>query len=91
MSEPCAPALAHTAPPTVPGMASPNSRPERPASRVTVAALAMGRPASATRRRPSMRCPTARTRTTSPPMPASLMTRSEPRPMRKSGMSRVRA
>ena len=31
MSESCAPALAHTAPPTVPGMASPNSRPDRPA------------------------------------------------------------
>ena len=42
-----APALAQTAPPTVPGIASPNSRPVRPAFCVSVAARAIGTPASA--------------------------------------------
>ena len=37
------PALAQTAPPTVPGMASPNSSPVRPAVWVSVAARAIGR------------------------------------------------
>ena len=43
----CAPALAQTAPPTVPGMASPNSSPDRPACWVSVAARAIGTPAPA--------------------------------------------
>ena len=43
----CAPAFAHTAPPTVPGIASPNSRPDRPAFCVSVAARAIGTPDSA--------------------------------------------
>ena len=47
MSASCAPALAHTAPPTVPGIASPNSSPVRPAPCVSVAALAICTPASA--------------------------------------------
>ena len=46
-SDSCAPALAHTAPPTVPGMASPNSSPDSPAFWVSVAARAMAIPASA--------------------------------------------
>ena len=52
MLESWAPALAHTAPPTVPGIARPYSRPDRPAPWLTVAARAIGTPASATRRRP---------------------------------------
>ena len=47
VSEPCAPAFAHTAPPTVPGIASPYSRPVSPARCVSVAARAIGTPASA--------------------------------------------
>ena len=47
-SAPWAPAFAQTAPPTVPGMASPNSSPDRPACWVSVAARAIGTPASAT-------------------------------------------
>ena len=42
MSDSWAPALAHTAPPTVPGIASPNSRPVSPAFCVSVAARAIG-------------------------------------------------
>ncbi len=47
MSASCAPALAHTAPPTVPGIASPNSRPVSPARWDSVAARAIWTPASA--------------------------------------------
>ena len=47
-SDSCAPALAHTAPPTVPGIARPNSSPDRPPRCVSVAARAIGTPASAT-------------------------------------------
>jgi hypothetical protein len=47
MSDSWAPAFAHTAPPTVPGMASPNSSPVSPAFCVSVAARAIGTPASA--------------------------------------------
>ena len=47
MSGSCAPALAQTAPPTVPGMASPNSSPVSPARCVSVAARAICTPASA--------------------------------------------
>ena len=47
MSASWAPAFAHTAPPTVPGMASPNSSPVRPACWVSVAARAIWTPASA--------------------------------------------
>ena len=47
MSLSCAPAFAHTAPPTVPGIASPYSRPVSPAFWLSVAARAIGTPASA--------------------------------------------
>ena len=47
VSLPCAPALAQTAPPTVPGIARPYSSPVRPACCVSVAARAIGTPASA--------------------------------------------
>ena len=42
-----APAFAQTEPPTVPGIASPNSSPDRPAFCVSVAARAIGTPDSA--------------------------------------------
>src|SRR5262249_42304091 len=82
---------AQTAPPTVPGMARPNSSPVRPASLVTVAARAIGRPESAVNRLPSIRSCCARLSTTSPRMPASLITRSEPRPTTNRGIARDRA
>ena len=91
MSLSCAPAFAQTAPPTVPGIASPYSRPPRPAFWLSVAARAIGTPASAWRRSPSTRVASARTWTTRPRIPASEMTRSLPRPSRNSGIERARA
>ena len=90
-SEPWAPALAQTAPPTVPGTASPNSSPDSPAFWVSVAARAIGTPASATYVAPSTRLPSARTWTTRPRMPRSEITTLLPRPMSVSGRSRDRA
>ena len=91
MSASWAPALAQTAPPTVPGMASPNSRPDRPGP------LGLGR-------RPGHRQaglggvavaldaePSARSWMTRPRTPRSLMTRSLPRPSTRCGSSRARA
>ena len=88
--EPWAPALAQTAPPIVPGMASPNSSPERPASWVTVAARAIGSPASAISRPSATSAPSARSWITMPRKPASAMTTLLPRPRRRCGMSRLR-
>ena len=47
VSASCAPAFAQTAPPTVPGIASPYSSPVSPAFCVSVAALAIATPAPA--------------------------------------------
>ena len=88
----CAPALAHTAPPTVPGIASPNSRPVRPAFWVSVAARAIGTPDSAMYAvavdRASPRRGSGRRGRGSP---ASAMTTSLPRPRSRCGSPRERA
>ena len=91
ISPPCAPALAQTAPPTLPGIASVNSAPVSPASAAIVESFAMERPESAliTPVAASTAAPALRFRMTSPRIPASLITTLLPRPRIVSGQPRL--